>query len=94
LFYAIPVERRLVESETRSLTAIYGVAVLCAIGALLVRLPLNPVLESRVPYITFPRPGGREGGYAFGKYLSLAVPISAAEAAHAKKKLNLAALPR
>ncbi|MBC7820658.1 MAG: PAS domain S-box protein, partial [Planctomycetaceae bacterium] len=46
-------ERRLVESDTKSLTTIYGVAVLCAVGALLLRLPLNTVLEGRVPYITF-----------------------------------------
>ena len=46
-------ERTLIKSSSRSPQAAYGVAVACAIAALLIRLPLSPVLQDKVPYVTF-----------------------------------------
>src|SRR5882762_4670911 len=46
-------ERRLIQSAARSPMLAYGVAVACPAGALLLRLPLAPILEDKVPYITF-----------------------------------------
>jgi PAS domain S-box-containing protein len=46
-------ERRLVESVEPKPRTRYALAVACAVCGLLIRLPLNHVLEARVPYITF-----------------------------------------
>ena len=44
---------RLARSAPRSAWQTYGVAVIAPIVAFAVRLPLVPVLEDKVPYITF-----------------------------------------
>ncbi|MGC4087263.1 MAG: DUF4118 domain-containing protein [Polyangiaceae bacterium] len=41
------------ETELRKPAAAYGVALLCVLGGMLIRLPLQPVLQEKVPYITF-----------------------------------------
>jgi PAS domain S-box-containing protein len=46
-------ERRLAETEQRKPAATYGVALMCVAVGALIRLPLQPVLQEKVPYITF-----------------------------------------
>jgi PAS domain S-box-containing protein len=46
-------ENRLAKSEARSPFVTYGIAIVAALGGLLIRLPLTGVLSERVPYITF-----------------------------------------
>src|SRR4051794_4301247 len=46
-------EDTLMKSSSRTPLAAYGFAVLAAAVGLLIRLPLAPVLQDKVPYITF-----------------------------------------
>jgi PAS domain S-box-containing protein len=46
-------ERRLAETQERKPTVTYGVAFVCVAAGMLIRLPMQPVLQDKVPYITF-----------------------------------------
>jgi PAS domain S-box-containing protein len=46
-------ESRLAQRDSRSASARYGVAVLCAFGGLLIRLSMAAVLGEKAPYVTF-----------------------------------------